>query len=238
VYSLARGRVRLGYGQVEQRCVARTPGSEINQRAQIVAPAPRVCRLENQVARRAGWQRDGRQGRSVVNPDDDCLAAAIEEKVAHRKAHSAQQRKSAELALVIGKAIDDGRGIRRSPGRPADECSNRGSDPGYGVNTAWDFPYVYACVSRCACHQESSLSNVAFLALSRPRPSLGWTEQPLDLFEPFGIDPIARTRIYSCSFQHQSPAYQVRKRLLCPLRLVPDPLLQEPPLNNSFDCIF
>src|SRR5262249_28324575 len=176
---------------------------------QVVAPASGVGGLEHQVARRSGWQRDGRQVCPVVDPDYDGLAAAIQKEVARRKAHGAEQRESAELALVIGKTIADCRAIRRSAWRPADECSDRSSDPGNGVNTARDFPYVYAWVSRCACHQESSLSNVAFVALSRLSGPPGWTEHLFDLFEPFPIDPVARTRICSCSHQHEPFASQI-----------------------------
>ena len=134
-----------------------------------------------------------------MDSDYDGLAAAVKEEVAHRETHGAQQRESAELPFVIGKAIDDGSVIRRSARSPANECSDRSSDPGNSMNPAGDFTYVYSWVSRCACHQESSLSNVAFIGLFRTRLSPGLAEQLFDLFEPFGIDAIAAARVSSCA---------------------------------------
>jgi hypothetical protein len=94
----------------------------------------------------------GRLESRMIQADDDRLTSAVGEEIAHSEAHGAEQRQSAELALIIGEAVDNGRIIIGAARSASDEGCDRGRDADDGVNAALELLDIDAWIRGCDGH--------------------------------------------------------------------------------------
>jgi hypothetical protein len=138
-----------------QACRDRFGDLGVHGGAQVRAPLPGVGGL--QLERAQGYLALRRlgpiPGLRAVEPDDDGLAAAVQEEVAHGIAERAVHPQTTEDALEVSEAVDDHRGIGRTAQRAADERRDGCGHPGDGTHPTGHFLDVDAWIGRCNWHE-------------------------------------------------------------------------------------
>src|SRR2546425_13229792 len=88
----------------------------------------------------------------MVEANDDGLAAAVDEEIAHGKAEGALNPQAAKLFLEISETVDRGRPVRRSSAGSADERRDRGRDRCDGPDAARNLLDVHTWGGGCDWH--------------------------------------------------------------------------------------
>src|SRR6266849_780198 len=162
-------RVFLKDGEVEQVCIGRISDSMIDSNTQIVTPQARTschktkrsiccsspssatgqtalsryCCYCSGSSGSSSCSRYSGCGRCLDNAHNDCLAASVEEEIAHSVAKQTSRPESTKLAYKITEAMDRCGLIHRSSLSTTDKFCDRGSNSRDRMPTTGKLLYIH-----------------------------------------------------------------------------------------------